>query len=123
LDLASVPAANRKRRVNTPMPERERIAEVLRGSHMAFITAGMGGGTGTGAAPVVAEVARELGILTVAVVSKPFDFEMGKKMRLAEEGLERLAENVDSLIVILNDKLDRDLGRRDRRARCVQGGR
>jgi cell division protein FtsZ len=91
-------------------PERERIAEVLRGSHMAFITAGMGGGTGTGAAPVVAEVARELGILTVAVVSKPFDFEMGKKMRLAEEGLERLAENVDSLIVILNDKLIETLG-------------
>lgn len=91
-------------------PERERIADVLRGAHMAFITAGMGGGTGTGAAPVVAEVARELGILTVAVVSKPFDFEMGKKMRLAEEGLERLAENVDSLIVILNDKLIETLG-------------
>ena len=91
-------------------PERERIADALRGAHMAFITAGMGGGTGTGAAPVVAEVARELGILTVAVVSKPFDFEMGKKMRLAEDGLERLSEHVDSLIVILNDKLVETLG-------------
>ncbi len=91
-------------------PERENIADALRGAHMVFITAGMGGGTGTGAAPVVAEVAREMGILTVAVVSKPFDFEMGKKMRLAELGLEQLAEHVDSLIVILNDKLIEVLG-------------
>jgi len=89
--------------------DRERIAEALQGAHMAFITAGMGGGTGTGAAPVVAEVARELGILTVAVVTKPFEFE-GKRMRLAEEGLGELAQHVDSLIVILNEKLMEVLG-------------
>jgi cell division protein FtsZ len=89
--------------------ERERIAQMLEGAHMAFITAGMGGGTGTGAAPIVAEVARELGILTVAVVTKPFEFE-GRRMRLAEEGLAELAQNVDSLIVILNEKLMEVLG-------------
>jgi len=88
--------------------ERERIAEVLQGAHMAFITAGMGGGTGTGAAPVVAEVAKELGILTVAVVTKPFEYE--NRMRLAEEGMSELASNVDSLIVILNEKLQEVLG-------------
>ena len=88
---------------------RERIAEALAGAHMIFITAGMGGGTGTGAAPVVAEVARELGILTVAVVTKPFEFE-GNRLRIAEEGLAALAENVDSLIVILNEKLMEVLG-------------
>ena len=76
---------------------------------MLFITAGMGGGTGTGAAPVVAEVARELGILTVAVVTKPFAFE-GKRQRIAKEGLEALSQHVDSLIVIPNDKLDEVLG-------------
>ena len=89
--------------------ERSRIAESLEGAHMVFITAGMGGGTGTGAAPVIAEVARELGILTVAVVTKPFDFE-GNRLRLAEEGLTALAEHVDSLIVILNEKLMEVLG-------------
>ena len=89
--------------------ERERIAEALSGAHMVFITAGMGGGTGTGAAPVVAEVARELGILTVAVVTKPFEFE-GRRMRLAEEGLSELAQHVDSLIVVLNEKLMEVLG-------------
>ncbi|HEY6897289.1 MAG TPA: cell division protein FtsZ [Rhodocyclaceae bacterium] len=89
--------------------ERERIAEALAGAHMAFITAGMGGGTGTGAAPIVAEVARELGILTVAVVTKPFEFE-GSRMRLAEEGLSELGQNVDSLIIILNEKLMEVLG-------------
>jgi len=89
--------------------ERELIAEALAGAHMVFITAGMGGGTGTGAAPIVAEVARELGILTVAVVTKPFEFE-GKRMRLAEEGLLELAQHVDSLIVILNEKLMEVLG-------------
>jgi len=89
--------------------ERDAIAGTLEGAHMVFITAGMGGGTGTGAAPVVAEVARELGILTVAVVTKPFEFE-GKRMRLAEEGLTELAQNVDSLIVILNEKLMEVLG-------------
>ncbi len=91
------------------MAERDAIAEALEGAHMAFITAGMGGGTGTGAAPIVAEVARELGILTVAVVTKPFEFE-GKRLRLAEEGLAELAQNVDSLIVILNEKLMEVLG-------------
>ena len=89
--------------------ERERIAEALKGAHMAFITAGMGGGTGTGAAPIVAEVARELGILTVAVVTKPFGFE-GKRMKVAEAGLAELQKQVDSLIVILNDKLMEVLG-------------
>ena len=89
--------------------DRTRIAEALEGAHMVFITAGMGGGTGTGAAPVIAEVARELGILTVAVVTKPFEFE-GNRLRLAEEGLTALAEHVDSLIVILNEKLMEVLG-------------
>ncbi|HWV18039.1 MAG TPA: cell division protein FtsZ [Rhodocyclaceae bacterium] len=88
--------------------ERDRIAEMLEGAHMAFITAGMGGGTGTGAAPVVAEVAKELGILTVAVVTKPFEYE--NRMRSAEEGMLELAANVDSLIVILNEKLQEVLG-------------
>jgi len=91
------------------LEERERIAETLRGAHMVFITAGMGGGTGTGAAPVVAEVAREMGILTVAVVTKPFAFE-GRRMRIAEEGLEALAKHVDSLIVVLNERLMEVLG-------------
>ncbi|GAB1394184.1 cell division protein FtsZ [Rhodocyclaceae bacterium] len=89
--------------------EREKIAEALSGAHMCFITAGMGGGTGTGAAPIVAEVARELGILTVAVVTKPFEFE-GRRGKLAEEGLAELAQHVDSLIVILNEKLMEVLG-------------
>jgi cell division protein FtsZ len=91
------------------MGERERIAEALEGAHMVFITAGMGGGTGTGAAPVIAEVAREKNILTVAVVTKPFEFE-GKRMRLAEEGLCELQQYVDALIVILNEKLMEVLG-------------
>jgi len=91
------------------MEEREHIAESLRGAHMVFITAGMGGGTGTGAAPIVAEIARELGILTVAVVTKPFGFE-GKRLKVAEAGIAELQKNVDSLIVILNDKLMDVLG-------------
>jgi cell division protein FtsZ len=82
---------------------RDQIAQALDGSHMVFITAGMGGGTGTGAAPVVAEIARELGILTVAVVTKPFDFE--NRFRVADSGIEELSKHVDSLIVVLNDKL------------------
>src|SRR5712691_9321421 len=90
--------------------ERERLEEVVAGAHMVFITAGMGGGTGTGAAPVIAEVARSLGILTVAVVTKPFTFEGSKRMKTAEQGLEELAPHVDSLIVILNDKLEEVLG-------------
>ncbi|MBI3522906.1 MAG: cell division protein FtsZ [Betaproteobacteria bacterium] len=89
--------------------DRERIADLLRGAHMVFITAGMGGGTGTGAAPILAEVARELGILTVAVVTKPFEYE-GRRMSLAEQGLNDLAQHVDSLIVILNEKLMEVMG-------------
>jgi len=91
------------------LEDRERIAELIDGADMLFITAGMGGGTGTGAAPVVAEVAKELGILTVAVVTKPFVFE-GKRMRVAENGLKALSEYVDSLIIIPNDKLRLVLG-------------
>jgi cell division protein FtsZ len=91
------------------LEDRERIAELIDGADMLFITAGMGGGTGTGAAPVVAEVAKELGILTVAVVTKPFVFE-GKRMRVAEHGLKALSEHVDSLIIIPNDKLRLVLG-------------
>lgn len=87
------------------LEDRERIAEVLRGADMVFITAGMGGGTGTGAAPVVAQVARELGILTVAVVTKPFQIEGKKRLSVAQQGLNELAENVDSLITISNEKL------------------
>ena len=85
---------------------RSRIEDALRGAHMVFIAAGMGGGTGTGAAPVVAEVAKELGALTVAVVSKPFTYEGQKCMKIADEGLEELGKHVDSLIVILNEKLE-----------------
>src|SRR6187397_3320872 len=91
------------------MEDRDRIIEMIEGCDMLFITAGMGGGTGTGAAPVVAEVAKELGILTVAVVTKPFAFE-GKRQRIAQEGLDALSQHVDSLIVIPNDKLMQVLG-------------
>ncbi len=85
---------------------RDRIEDALRGAHMVFIAAGMGGGTGTGAAPVVAEVAKQLGALTVAVVSKPFTHEGQKCMDIANEGLDELTKHVDSLIVILNEKLE-----------------
>ena len=88
----------------------ETIREVLQGANMVFITAGMGGGTGTGAAPVVARVAREMGILTVGVVTKPFDWEGGRRMTNAEAGLAELEANVDSLIVVLNEKLQEVLG-------------
>jgi cell division protein FtsZ len=91
------------------LEDRERIIELIEGADMLFLTAGMGGGTGTGAAPVVAETARELGILTVAVVTKPFAFE-GKRQRVAMEGLEALSKHVDSLIVIPNEKLMQVLG-------------
>jgi len=90
--------------------DRERIEEAISGAHMVFITAGMGGGTGTGAGPVIAEVARSLGILTVAGVTKPFSFEGSKRMKIAEQGLAELSPHVDSLIVILNDKLEEVLG-------------
>ena len=88
--------------------DRERLAELLSGADMVFITAGMGGGTGTGAAPVVAEVAKEMGILTVAVVTKPFKFE--RRSKIAEKGLAELVEHVDSLITIPNQKLHDVLG-------------
>ncbi len=93
------------------MEDRERIAEVLRGAEMVFIAAGMGGGTGTGGAPVIAEVARELGILTVAVVTKPFPFEGRKRMAIADAGIKELGERVDSLITIPNEKLLSVLGK------------
>jgi cell division protein FtsZ len=91
------------------MEDRERLTEIISGADMLFLTAGMGGGTGTGAAPVVAELAKELGILTVAVVTKPFAFE-GKRQRIAQEGIEALTPHVDSLIVVPNDKLMEVLG-------------
>ena len=91
------------------LEDRDRIAEVIDGADMLFITAGMGGGTGTGAAPIIAEVAKEMGILTVAVVTKPFAFE-GKRTKVAAEGLEELSQHVDSLIVIPNEKLMEVLG-------------
>jgi cell division protein FtsZ len=101
------------------MPERGResaelaiddIRAAISGAHMLFITAGMGGGTGTGAAPVIARVAREMGILTVGVVTKPFEFEGNKRMKNAEAGMAELEANVDSLIVVLNQKLQEVLG-------------
>ncbi len=91
--------------------DRDRIHDVIAGADMLFITAGMGGGTGTGAAPVVAEVAKELGILTVAVVTKPFPFEGSKRMQIAETGIEELSKHVDSLITIPNEKLLTVLGK------------
>lgn len=87
------------------LEDRDRIYDLLQGTDMVFITAGMGGGTGTGAAPVVAEVAKELGILTVAVVTKPFFFEMKKRMTIAEDGIDELRKHVDSLIIVPNEKL------------------
>ncbi len=93
------------------MEDRDRIADVLMGADMVFITAGMGGGTGTGGAPVVAQVAKELGVLTVAVVTRPFSFEGRKRALVAEEGIKELTEFVDSLITIPNEKLLSVLGR------------
>ncbi|MFK3616693.1 cell division protein FtsZ, partial [Coxiella burnetii] len=90
---------------------RDRIREILEGTDMVFLTAGMGGGTGTGAAPIFAEVAKELGILTVAVVTKPFVFEGKKRMDVAEEGIKALGNYVDSLITIPNNKLLNVLGK------------
>ena len=86
------------------------IRQAIRGAHMLFITAGMGGGTGTGAAPVIARIAKDMGILTVAVVTKPFDWEGGRRMTNAESGLTELEANVDSLVVVLNEKLLEVLG-------------
>jgi len=91
------------------MEDRDRIAELIDGADMLFITAGMGGGTGTGAAPVIAEIAKQLNILTVAVVTRPFSFE-AKRTRVAQAGVEELGKKVDSLIIIPNDKLMQVLG-------------
>ena len=93
------------------LEDRDEIAEILSGSDMIFITAGMGGGTGTGAAPIVAEVAREMGILTVAIVTRPFPFEGKKRSAVAEQGIQQLSETVDSLITIPNEKLLDVLGK------------
>jgi cell division protein FtsZ len=93
------------------LEDREEIAEILSGADMVFITAGMGGGTGTGGAPIFAEVARELGILTVAVVTKPFPFEGKKRSMIAEQGIQELSRHVDSLITIPNEKLLSVLGK------------
>jgi len=90
---------------------RDRIREVLEGADMVFLTAGMGGGTGTGAAPIVAEIAKDMGILTVAIVTRPFAFEGRRRMEVADKGLEDLAKHVDSLITIPNDKLLSVLGK------------
>ena len=93
------------------LEDRERIQEAIEGSNMLFITAGMGGGTGTGAGPVIAQIAKELGILTVAVVTKPFGFERSKRMSQAEAGIRELSSAVDSLITIPNEKLMPVLGK------------
>ena len=92
------------------LEDRDRLREMLKGTDMVFVTAGMGGGTGTGAAPIVAQVAKELGILTVAVVTKPFELEGSKRMKIAKEGIKELVEEVDSLITIPNQKLLEVLG-------------
>ena len=93
------------------MEDRDRIADVLEGSDMVFITAGMGGGTGTGGAPIIADVARDMGILTVAVVTRPFAFEGRKRMAIADEGIKHLKDRVDSLITVPNEKLLAVLGK------------
>ena len=93
------------------LEDRERIVELIEGADMVFITAGMGGGTGTGGAPVVAQIAKELGVLTVAVVTKPFPFEGKKRMAIADQGIKELSEYVDSLITIPNEKLMDVLGK------------
>ena len=96
---------------NAEMEDRDAIADLLMGTDMVFITAGMGGGTGTGAAPVVAEIARDMGILTVAVVTRPFGFEGRRRSQVAEQGIQALEKHVDSLIVIPNEKLLPVLGK------------
>jgi cell division protein FtsZ len=96
---------------DSALEDQEKITQLLTGADMVFITAGMGGGTGTGAAPVIAKVARELGILTVAVVTKPFPFEGRRRARVAEDGVKELRENVDSLITVPNERLLPVLGK------------
>ena len=92
------------------LEDRDKLREMLKGTDMVFITAGMGGGTGTGAAPIIAQVSKELGILTVAVVTKPFELEGTKRMKIAKEGINELVDEVDSLITIPNQKLLEVLG-------------
>jgi len=96
---------------DSALEDRDRIREVIEGADMLFITAGMGGGTGTGAAPVIAEVAKEMGILTVAVITRPFSFEGNKRSQIAADGVKELSANVDSLITIPNEKLLSELGK------------
>lgn len=107
LGAGANPAVGRQAAID----DRERIMEVLQGADMVFITAGMGGGTGTGGAPVVAEVAREMGILTVAVVTRPFSFEGRRRQKIADQGMVELQQHVDSLITIPNEKLIQVLGK------------
>lgn len=102
--------ANPQIGMQAAIDDKDRIKEVIEGADMLFITAGMGGGTGTGAAPIVAQIAKELGILTVAVVTKPFRFEGSKRMKIADAGISELSQHVDSLITIPNEKLVPVLG-------------
>ena len=97
---------------NAALEDKEKIAKALEGASMVFVTAGMGGGTGTGSAPVIADIAKKMGALTVGVVTKPFDFERSYRMELAEEGIAKLKEKVDSLIVIPNQKLLHNVDRK-----------
>src|SRR5260363_324747 len=99
---------------------RGRISDALGGAHMVFIAAGMGGGTGTGAEPVGAQIAKEMGILTLGVGSKPFEFEGGKRMRIVETGAAQLEEHVDSLIVVLNERLVSVMGDDAEMEKCFQ---
>ena len=101
LGAGSIPEKGRE----AALEDRDRIRELIKGADMVFITAGMGGGTGTGAAPIFAQVAKELNVLTVAVVTKPFELEGEKRMEIAKEGVKELVEEVDSLITIPNQKL------------------
>ncbi len=94
---------------NAAMADRDRLSDMIRGADMLFVTAGMGGGTGTGAAPIIADIAKSMGILTVAVVTRPFSFE-GRRQKVAQEGIEELTQKVDSLIIVPNDKLMQVLG-------------
>ena len=96
------------------------ISEAIKGADMVFVTAGMGGGTGTGAAPIVAGIAKEMGILTIAVVSKPFTFEGKKRLTQAERGIESLKGKVDTLVVIPNDKLLQIIDRKTRCSRYIR---
>ncbi len=103
--------ANPEKGRQAAIEDRERIRDVLDGADMVFVTAGMGGGTGTGGAPVVAEIAQEMNILTVGIVTTPFGFEGNRRIKVAEEGIERLSQYVDSLITFPNQRLLEGLGK------------